>query len=123
MRRIVINQGYCDTFDISREAKDMMRTKFGIIFDPNYTPRDDPAFISVIEILGEAAAIFHDDEHCGRVYYSRPRIAYVPVDYTFDIVSNHGYESIHLHENGSKRKRSHVESGEQPIKKMNIHQD
>lgn len=119
MRRIIINQCYCDSFDISREAKDMMRNRFGIIFDPNYTPRDDPALIAVVETLGEGAAIFHEDQTCGRVYLSRPRIAYVPVDATFDIISNYGYESINLHDSGSKRKRPNADYHEQATKKMN----
>lgn len=118
MRKVVINQCYCDAFDISRTAKEMLRADFGIIFDPNYTSRDDPALVQVIEHLGEAAAIYHEED-CGRVYLSRPIIAYIPEHAMFEVISYHGYESIRLHES-HKRRRTNEDENIHITKKMNV---
>lgn len=119
MHKIVINQCYCDSFDISRLAKDMLRTRYGIIFDPLYTPRDDPALVQVVEHLGVGAAIYNDDDECGRIFYSLPRIITIPENCVFDIVTNHGYERIVMR-NGKKRHGEDLPMHEQPmVKKMN----
>ena len=109
MSKIVLNQCYCDMFDISEEAKEFLRNKYGVIFDPNLTPRNDPALIQTIEILGDAASIFYTDDKGVVVYLSKPVVYLLPSTRSYLIQSNCGYETIELLNIGLKRKKSEQE--------------
>lgn len=114
--KVVLNQCYCDSFDISEKAKQCLRQYYGIIFDPVLTPRDDPALIRVIEVLGEEAAIFHDDQG-ERVYYAKPIVVIVARDQRFEIQCNYGFETIRY---VPKRSRSEHNMFDSPRKTAKI---
>ena len=104
--KIVINECYCDMFDISDKAKDLLRYKYGIIFHPEYTPRDDPALVKVIEELQNDSAIIVLDSNNNITYLSKPKVICIS-DSNYDIISNYGYEYV-IYNNFKKRKNINI---------------
>lgn len=102
--KIVINECYCDVFDISDKAKDILRYKYGIIFHPEYTPRNDPALVKVIEELQTESAIIVIDSNNNVTYLSKPIVITIS-DSNYEIVSNYGYEYL-ISNNCNKRKNT-----------------
>lgn len=112
MRKFVINECYCDRFDISDEAKQMMRSKYKVIFDPEMTPRDDPALVAVVDELRDRAGIVREN-----IVLSKPVVVRIPFDVHVHMSVVHGFETIHVCSSG-KRPRSCDYGDDSPMKKM-----